>query len=130
MGKFKNIAIDLEEAVNLLIENGYTVIKDSDLKEVESCGMAHEIKFLDLDKENDYEREMRAIIFDIKERKSLSNEKIEETKSYYLNEENYDENDIHYLYSTIKELDPNSLSSADVHRNFFEYEDFMNENNS
>lgn len=51
MGKFKNIAIDLEEAVNLLIKHGYTVTRDSDLKEVESYGMAHEIEFLDKEKD-------------------------------------------------------------------------------
>jgi hypothetical protein len=51
MGKFKNVAIDLEEAVNLLTENGYTVTKDSDLKEVESYGMAHEIEFLEKEKD-------------------------------------------------------------------------------
>ena len=51
MGKFKNISIDLEEAISLLIENGYTVTRDSDLKEVESYGMAHEIEFLEKDGE-------------------------------------------------------------------------------
>ncbi len=79
---------------------------------------------------NDYERGMRSVLFDIKERKKLTHKEIEETESYYLNEESYDENETHYLYSTIKELDPSALSSAEVHRNFFEYENFMDENNS
>ena len=76
----------------------------------------------------DYVRGMGSVLFDIKERKHISNEEIEETQNYYLNQHDYDGDKTHYLYSTIKELDPNALSSADVHQNVFEYENFMDEN--
>lgn len=78
----------------------------------------------------DYERALRSVLFDIKERKHISYEEIEETQNYYSNQHDYDGDKTHYLYSTIKELDPNALSSADVHQNVFEYENFMDENSA
>jgi len=76
----------------------------------------------------DYERGMKSIISDIKEKHHLSWEEIGALEGSFKDQEGYNEYKVCALYSTIKALDPSFLSSADVHKTAFEYEDFMEKN--
>ena len=77
----------------------------------------------------EYIQGLRDILKEIAEKKHLTWEEVEEESEYFKSHKYYDETTEHYLYSTITALDSSFLGRAGVEKCFFDYEDFINQNN-
>jgi hypothetical protein len=75
----------------------------------------------------EYERGMRGVLWNLREKHKLTCEQTDEVESSFKKDPKYDEDNTHFLYLTIMSLDSSFSSSADIWRNCWEYEDSMDE---